>query len=119
MLQINPKQYKELSKAELDKFINNMVGEILRLYPEKVWKLRKDELRRLIEKLIAQGNLYGLTTAYNLSRFIICSFELGLEFELKGDYKNCLDILLNKKKEQEEKLDEIDELVFGLKTDTE
>lgn len=114
MLQINSNQYKKFSKAELDKFSYSMSAEIFRLYPEKVWKVSESLLKEEIDKLIVQGDLYGLTTAYNLSRFIICSFELGLQFEQQNNNKELLYILLDKSKNQQMKMEQLDEFIFGL-----
>ncbi len=90
-----------------------MTEEILRLYPEKTRQPSKDELAKEVGNLAERGKLYGLTTCYSLSRFIIFNFELGLHFELLEENKPYLD-LLRGTKNQQEKSSILDEWIFGL-----
>ncbi len=113
VLQIRPEQMEVFSRQREERYIDTLVEYIHTTFPEVAWQKSDKQIRSLVRVILDEAEGFDLTTEYTIGRFLIYRLLIGEELYTDPDWKPILDILGNDYLHEDDKVEQIDTLVFG------
>ncbi len=113
MLQIRQEQMEVFSRQREERYIDTLVDYIHTTFPEVAWEKSDEQLRGLVRRILDEAEGFGLATEYTIGRFLVYRLLIQEELYTDPDWKPILDILGNDYLHEDDKVEQIDTLLFG------
>lgn len=113
VFQIRPEQMEIFSRQREEQYIDTLVEYIHTTFPEVAWEKSDEQLRGLVRVIFDEAERFDLTTEYTIGRFLVYRLLIQEELYTDPDWKPILDILGNDYLHEDDKVEEIDTLLFG------
>ncbi len=81
MIVINDGQMESMSVYMLEQFEDRMVVHLRKHWPKKCAALGEDAVRESIRKGVQRARSYGITSEYDVSRYVNCMYALCHDFD--------------------------------------
>lgn len=94
-------------------FVLRAMAHVERAYPEVVFDRAPEEIERMLRGLIDEARSFGLSREDTVGRFIDYRCELGERFYEAPAWAWTAAILRDKERSEREKIDALDELLYG------
>jgi hypothetical protein len=113
MLQITPEQLSLFARKNEQRFVEQLTAGAAAAYPELVWMKGRDGLRQMVERYLEVGKSHGLSYQYTLARYTYWRLDHGDGIETGTEWEFLRTILQDDTLAEEEKIFEIDTLLYG------
>jgi hypothetical protein len=117
MLTITLEQFDVFAQRSQSQFVETLTDTVASAYPEIAWQHGwaegPDRLRLLVQKFIGEGYAWGLTIEYTLARYTYYRLDFGEELLTDTEWEWLRDILSYETVPEEEKIRQIDCILYG------
>lgn len=113
MFRIRGEQIEEFGRRDLDRYVEETVRHLSRVFPEHAYSRTEEQLQRLVREAVDRGHRFGLTLEHTLRRFVDYHVEWGPAFLDDPDREWVVDILTDEELDEEQRINEIDRVAFG------
>ena len=105
MLTIRKEQYDILGAAMALRFEDQMVAHAAKKSPEKFKAMGEPAAREFLRAGIKKGMFHEIEAVCDLFTLVDLMWELGLNFELSPEHLRALEMLANKKRSAQARID--------------
>lgn len=113
LLRMSPEQLGIFSRRNEDKFIEQLTASAATAYPEIFWMKGREGLRHLVLTFVAEGKTGGLSYQYTLGRYTFWRLDHGEAILTEPEWEFLRAVLQDDTMAEEEKVFEIDTLLYG------
>jgi hypothetical protein len=117
MFTMRPEHMEIFAQRQQERFINELTENVAISFPEIAWNLEwingPERLQSLLIKYLEEGKSFGLSYDYTLSRYCNYRLEFGDELITDHDWEWMREILNYKTVPEEEKIGQIDTILYG------
>ncbi|RNC71718.1 MAG: hypothetical protein ED859_03130 [Desulfuromonadales bacterium] len=101
------------SRQREERYIDTLVEYIHTTFPEVAWEKSDEQIRGHVRVILDEAERFDLTTEYTIGRFLVYRLLIQEELYTGPDWKPILDILGNDYLHEDDKVEQIDTLLFG------
>lgn len=105
MITIRPDQFKALQQAALEVFVRRKTDHLVHTFPVDCENIEEADLRARVRGGIRRAREYGITSQYDVSRFVDLELQLGEGFDSRLDWAS--DILQSDKHSPSERVNRL------------
>ena len=113
MLQMSPEQLEIFSSRSEQRFIEQLTASIAAAYPEVIWMKGTEGLRQLVQIYLKEAKGFGLSYEYTQGRYTYWRLDHGDAIRVEPEWEFLRAILQDDTMAEEDKVFEIDTLLYG------
>ena len=113
MLQLRHEQMESLSVRNEERFIDQLTERAAIAYPETIWMKGREGLHQLVLSYVEEGKSFGLSFEYALGRYTYWRLDHGDAVQSEPEWEFFRDILLDDTMAEQEKVFQIDTILYG------
>jgi hypothetical protein len=113
LLCMSPEQLEIFSRRNEERFIGQLTASAATAYPEIIWMKGREGLRQLVLTCVEEGKTFGLSYEYTLGRYTYWRLDHGDAILTQPEWEFLRAVMQDDTMAEEEKIIEIDTLLYG------